>query len=694
MGPVSYESAHGIAVITVDSPPVNALSQPVREGIIDAIAELNADVPARAAVLRCAGRTFIAGADIAEFDAPLKAPSFADVIEALEGARTFVVAAIHGAALGGGLETAFGCDYRCASESARVGFPEVNLGLIPGAGGTQRLPRLVGVERALQMILSGRPIAAGEARAMGVIDEIIEGDLLEGALAFAERLVAQGGPRRRIRELDVAPVDNLDALVAGQRARIARSARGFQAPQRAIAAIEAAVRLPVDEGLEREWELFEQSRTGVQSKAQRHLFFAQREVSKIPDIPRDTRKRNVERIAVIGAGTMGSAIAMACANGGFPVSLIESSEDNLQRGLEYIRKTYEAQVGKGRMSAAESDERVSLIGHGTVYEAASDADLVIEAVFEDLAVKKEVFSALDRVCKHGAILATNTSTLDVDAIAASTARPADVIGLHFFAPANIMRLLEIVRGRETGKDVIATAFQVAKRLRKVGVLVGVCFGFVGNRMLLPYAREAQQLVLEGVAPNRIDAIAYDWGMAMGPLAVLDLSGIDIFYHIVAAWADRPDDPSYGWLVNELFALGRLGQKTGRGVYRYDGRKPIPDDEIMAFAAAAAERYGVQRRDVSDAEILQRLFYPMINEGAALLDEGIAIRPGDIDVIWTNGFGFPAYRGGPMMCADQLGVAAVRDRLAEYADRLGDRYAPSPLLERLAREGATFAAWSR
>ena len=695
MSPVCYVVRDGIAVITIDSPPVNALSRAVRQGLLKAVSTLADDANANAAVLQCAGRTFVAGADIAEFDAPLQSPTFEDVIGALEDSPKPIVAAIHGSALGGGLETAFGCHYRCAAPSARVGFPEVHLGLLPGAGGTQRLPRLVGVDKALDIILSGKPVAAAAAKELGIIDEIVEGGLLDGAMGYARRLLDERAPLRRIRDLPAPQRAGLDELLAARRAEIARRARGFFAPQRIIDSVEAATALPFEQGLEREWALFEECRTGEQSRAQRHLFFAQREVAKIPDVPKTTARRPVGRIAVIGAGTMGGGIARACVRGGFPVTLVETDEDNLQRGLESIRAGYASRVKRGRLTQAHLEQRMALISGAVNYQAVSDADLVIEAVFERLDVKKEVFSRLDEVCKPGAILATNTSTLDVDAIAAATSRPADVIGLHFFAPANIMRLLEIVRGRETGKDVIATAFDFSRRLKKVGVLVGVCFGFVGNRMVLPYLREAQQLVLEGNSPERVDRAAYEWGMAMGPLAVMDLSGLDIFSHIVQALPERPGDPSYSWLVDELCALGRLGQKTGRGIYRYEGRKRIADPEVLDIAARAAEQFGVEPAEASDDEIIERLFYPMINEGAAILEEGIALRPGDIDVIWTNGFGFPAYRGGPMMYADLVGVTEVYDRLTGFAQRYGkSRFEPTRTLEHLAKEGASFSQWRR
>lgn len=693
MNPVSYDVRDDIAVLTVDSPPVNALSRSVRQGLLQAVSKLADDATARAAVLRCAGSTFIAGADISEFDAPLQGPVYADVIGALENSPKLIVAAVHGFALGGGLETAFGCHYRCAVLSARVGFPEVDLGLLPGAGGTQRLPRLVGVEKALDIILSGLPIAADTAEELGIIDELIDGDLLEGALSYAGRLLDENAPLRRIRDIAVPQRADLHELLASRRAEIAKKARGFLAPQRIIDSVEAATALPIEQGLEREWALFEECRTGDQSKAQRHLFFAEREAAKIPDVPKSTEWRSIERIAVIGAGTMGGGITRSCVRAGIPVTLIETSAQTLEHGLDNIRDGYASRVKRGRLSQADLGQRMALISGAVDYDALRDVDLVIEAVFERLDVKREVFSRLDNVCKRGAILATNTSTLDVDAIAAATSRPADVIGLHFFAPANVMRLLEIVRGRETSKEVIATALDLSKRLKKVGVLVGVCFGFVGNRMLLPYLREAQQLVLEGVPPERIDDVAYEWGMAMGPLSVMDLSGLDVLSHIVQAQPDPPEDPSYSWLVDELCELGRLGQKTGRGIYQYEGRKRIADPEVLNMAAEAAERFGVGPIEASDDEIIERLFYPMINEGAAILEEGIALRSGDIDIIWTNGFGFPAYRGGPMMYADLVGVTTVCERLRNYAERYGeDRFAPKHTLERLARDGPLFSRW--
>ncbi len=691
--PVSYEVIGEIAVITADNPPVNALSQPVRAGLRDAFARARADGAVKAVVLACAGRTFFAGADITEFDKPLVDPWLPDNVAEIEAMDKPVVAALFGTTLGGGFEVAMGCHYRCAVPAARMGLPEVTLGLLAGATGTQRLPRLVGVREALDMMVSGKPIGAKEALAKGAVDRIIEGDLREGAIAYARELVAIGaGPRRLSAETIDAGAYG-PAFFADYRKSIARDTRGYYAPERIVQCVEAAVNLPYAEALAVERRLFDDCKQSTHSRALRHLFFAEREVAKIPDIGKDVGRRTIAKVGIIGAGTMGGGIAMNFINAGIPATVLEVNPDALARGLGIVRKNYEGQVQRGRMSAEDLDRRMSLLTGTTDYAALADVDLVIEAVFENMALKKEIFRKLDTVCKPGAILASNTSTLDIDAIAACTKRPQDVIGLHFFAPANVMVLLEIVRGKATAKDVVATAMDLAKTIRKVGVLVGVCFGFVGNRMFFPYVREAERMALEGVPPERIDKVAYEWGMAMGPLGVMDLSGLDVFHKLNQEWTDRPGDPAYGAAIAALVERNRLGQKTGAGVYRYDGRAPQPDPEVASLLRDLAQSLKIAPHAADDQEIVERLLYSMINEGALILEEGVALRPGDIDMVFVNGYGFPRWRGGPMCYADTVGLKTVYEGMLKYRARYGDmHWTPAPLLEKLAKAGQTFAAW--
>ena len=690
----SYEVVDGIAVITVDNPPVNAMSTAVRKGCWAALDELAADVSAKAAVLICAGRTFIAGADITEFDKPIEDPWLPDLVEKFEASDKLIVAALHGTALGGGLETAMGCHYRCALPTARVGLPEVHLGLHPGAAGTQRLPRLAGVRKALDMMIDGRPIGAAEALEAGIIEKIIDGDLRSGAIAYTRDLLDAGAPLKRISQLEVAADGIDDKFFSEYEKGMARKTRGFFAPAQIVKCVRAAVNESYRDALKTERRLFNECKASTHSQAQRHLFFAEREVSKIPDVPKTTPVRDIKSVAVIGAGTMGGGITMNFVNAGIPVTVLEVDREGLDRGLGVIRKNYAAAVDKGRMTQAQLEQAMEMISPATDYAGVAGADLVIEAVFENMDVKKDVFTKLDETCKQGAILASNTSSLDLDEIAAVTRRPQDVIGMHFFAPANIMKLLEIVRGGETAGDVIATAMAVAKKIRKVGVLVGVCFGFVGNRMFFPYIREAQMMMLEGIPPERVDQVAFDWGMAMGPHAVMDLSGLDVFYKLNNEWQDRPDDPVYCRMINVLSEMGRLGQKTGAGTYRYDGRKALPDPEVMEIARREAQALGVQQIEIGDDEIVERLLYSMINEGARVLEEGIAIRPGDIDVIFVNGYGMPRYRGGPMKYADLVGLDKVYAAVNNYRERYGDLWwTPAPLLEQLAGEGRTFREWS-
>ena len=692
---ISYEVTDGIAVITIDNPPVNAMSAAVRKGCWEALDRLAADDSARAAVLICAGRTFIAGADITEFDKPIVDPWLPDVVEKFEASEKLIVAAIHGTALGGGLETAMGCHYRCALPSARVGLPEVHLGLLPGATGTQRLPRLAGARKALDMMTSGRQVGAAEALESGIVERLVEGDLRAGAIAYARELLDGGAPLKRVSQLEIHDAADMDdEFYSGFEQQLARKARGFFAPFRILECVLAAVNESYSDAFRTERRLFDECKASTHSQAQRHLFFAEREVAKIPDVPKTTPVRDINSVAVIGAGTMGGGIAMNFVNAGMPVTVLEVDRAGLERGLGVIRKNYGVAVDKGRMTEAQLEQAMGMITPTTDYGDLAGADLVIEAVFENMDIKKQVFTKLDEVCKQGAILASNTSSLDLNEIAAVTGRPQDVIGMHFFAPANIMKLVEIVRGGKTAGDVIATAMAVAKKIRKVGVLVGVCFGFVGNRMFFPYIREAQLMMLEGIPPERVDQVAFDWGMAMGPHAVMDLSGLDVFYKLNNEWRERPDDPVYCRMINVLSEMGRLGQKTGAGTYRYEGRKAVPDPEVMDIARREAQALGVRQIEVSDDEIIERLLYSMVNEGARVLEEGIAIRPGDIDVIFVNGYGMPRYRGGPMKYADMAGLDNVLAAVEKYRARYGDLWwTPSPLLERLARSGSSFREWN-
>ena len=685
----------GIAVVTVDSPPVNALSIQVRKGLQAAFRQFEGDHSAQIAVLICDGRTFIAGADITEFGKPPEDPWLPEVIKEMEASDKVIVAAIHGTALGGGLETAMGCHYRCAIKSAKIGLPEVTLGLLPGATGTQRLPRLVGPKKALDIMITGRPISAESALESGAIDAIVEGDLKEGALEYASQLVKDEALPRRISEMSVDKTEIDEHFFAGYRNSMARSTRGFFAPEKIVQCVEAAVDLPYEEAVEKERELFMECMYSSHSVAQRHMFFAERACTKVPDVPSDTPLRNVAKVAVIGGGTMGGGIAMNFANAGLSVVVKEISDEALKKGLEIIQANYDNTVSKGRMTADARDACMKLISGTTNYDEISDCDLIVEAVFENMALKKEIFQELDKVAKAGAILASNTSTLDIDEIAQVTSRPADVIGWHFFAPANVMTLLELVRGTATSKEVIATSMAVAKKIKKTAVLVGVCFGFVGNRMFFPYVREAQLMILEGVGPERIDQVAFDWGMAMGPNGVSDLSGLDVLEKVKNEWAERPDDPALWALVSKLVEQGRYGQKTGAGIFNYAGRSPVPDEEVAKLAKAEAERLGISQRDITDDEIIERLMYSMINEGALILGEGIATKSSDIDVVFVHGYGMPRYRGGPMCYADEIGLDKVIAGMEKYKARYGDMYwEPAPLLKELSQSGKQFADWSK
>ncbi len=675
-----------VAVLTIDSPPVNALSAPVRTGLLEGVRAAVDEEGASAIVLVCAGRTFIAGADITEFGGKGPAGASLEAVQAaLQESPKPVVAAIHGTALGGGLEVALCCHFRVAVPSARCGLPEVHLGLLPGAGGTQRLPRIVGVETALEMVTGGRHVPAPECLERGLVDELVdEGGLLEGAIDFARRAVAEGRPLRKVDEANekVEAARGHPEIFERFRGQIARRTRGFLAPEYNVRCIEAAVDLPFDEGLATEGRLFRELVTGEQSAAQRHVFFAEREVWKIPDVPRETPQRPIERIGLVGAGTMGGGIAMNFANIGIPVTLVETRPEALERGLGVVRANYERSASRGRLSPEDVETRMGLLSGSLDMGELADVDLVIEAVFENMDVKKQVFRELDRVAKPGAILATNTSALDVDEIAAATGRPESVIGLHFFSPANVMRLVEVVRADHTAKDVIATSMALAKRIGKIAALVGVCPGFVGNRLLAPRQLQANQLLLEGAMPWDVDRVLFDFGLPMGPFAMSDLAGLDI------GWSR---ETSKGETLRDVLCeRDRRGQKNGRGFYDYDAdRRATPSPEVEEIVRELAERSGKPQRRIPDEEILERCVYPMVNEGLKILDEGKAIRASDIDVIWIQGYGWPAYRGGPMFYGAQVGLRQVLERLQAFQKVHGDAFAPAPLLERMVSEGKSY-----
>jgi len=687
--PVTIERIGAVSLITIDHPPVNALSQNVREGVKQSIKDANSDDETKAVVIICAGRTFIAGADIREFDKPPEAPFLPDVVSAIEASDKPVLAAIHGTALGGGFEVALGCHYRLAAAEAAVGLPEVKLGLLPGASGTQRLPRLVGAEKALDIMLSGNPLGASAALEAGAIDRVASGDdLRSAAISYAEELI-DAGPRR-IRDMSVPSAD--PALFDKTRKKIAAKTRGLISPGKIIRAVELSTEVSFDEGCEAEREFFVECKASPQSSGLRHAFFAERTVAKVPGISKETSKHDIKSIAVIGAGTMGAGIGYAALVAGCELILIDNDDEGLERGRQTIQGLYKAGVDRGKVSAPKMDEGLGRFATSQDYDSLSNVDLVIEAVFENMAVKKEVFGKLDAVCKEGAILASNTSTLDIDEIAAVTKRPEDVIGLHFFSPAHIMRLLEIVRGKETSAEVIASSLALAKRLGKIGVVVGNCFGFVGNRMLYGYGRENQRLLLEGAAPEYIDRVLYDWGMAMGPNAVGDLAGLDVGFKVRQERTDLPNDPTFYRVADMLAEQGRFGQKTGKGMYLYEkgSRKPVPDPEVQEMITAEAARLGIEQRQISEQEIIERCIYGLVVEGARILEDGIAARSSDVDVIWINGYGFPRHRGGPMHYADSIGAEKICDAISGFGKRPGLEYWNAPtLLKNMVKNGTQF-----
>ncbi len=676
-----------IAVVTLDNPPVNALSHHLREALMGHLKALREDAGVNAIVIACAGRTFVSGADITEFGTPkaLASPNLPELCIMLETMPKPTVAAIHGTALGGGLELALSCHHRVADPKSLLGLPEVKLGLLPGSGGTVRLPRLVGPEKALAMIVSGNPIGAKEAHASGLVDAIAEGDLVADAVAFARSKVGAKLVPVRDRDEHTSGGDLVafDALVK----ETTKKARGLEAPIAAAQAVRNALTMPFDEALKAERASFIHLVQGDQSRAQRHLFFAEREAAKVPGIGKEVQPRPVKKAGVIGAGTMGGGIAMALANGGIPVTILEMTDDALKRGLGVIEKNYSTSVSRGSLTEEKKAERFGRISGTTDYADLADCDLIIEAVFEEMAVKKEVFGKLDKIARQGAILATNTSYLDVNEIAASTSRPADVLGLHFFSPANVMRLLEIVRGEKTAPDVLATALAVARQIGKVAVVVGVCHGFVGNRMLAARSEEAENLLLEGATPQQVDKVYTDFGWPMGPFAMWDLAGLDI------GWRNHKSQGKTAVIGDALCEQGRFGQKTGKGVYLYEAgsREPKPDPEVEQLIEDKARERGVNRRDISAEEITERTIYPMINEAAKILEEKIAARASDIDIVWTNGYGFPIGKGGPMFWADLEGLKKIVERLEYWHGRTGKEvFAPTALLKELAETGGSFA----
>ncbi len=701
---VSYEIDNRVAVLAINNPPVNALSPGVPEGIDAGIQRAAADANAHAVVLIGGGRTFIAGADITEFGkitSGQKSPELGllKVLLAIENCPKPVVAAIHGTAFGGGLETAMACHYRVAVASAQVGQPEVKLGIIPGAAGTQRLPRLAGIAKAAEMCAFGEPISAAEAHRAGIIDEIIEGDLCAGAVRFALAQADTGKPPRKTREMSDRfgdPAANAAALDT-LRKECGKRMRGMQSPLAAIEAVEAAARLPFDQGCALEGKLFLECLYSNESKGMIHIFFGERTVAKIPDLPRDTPVLDIRTAAVIGAGTMGGGITMAYANAGIPVVLKEINQEALDKGLATIRKNYEATVKKGRLSQGDYEKRMKLITPTLDFKDIGQADIVVEAVFENMELKKQVFREIDSAAKQGAVLATNTSTLNVDEIAAATSRPEMVIGHHFFSPANVMKLLEIVRGSATKPEVIATSMALAKRLRKVGVLVGNCWGFVANRMFGPYMREAEFLVEEGARVEDVDRASYNFGMAMGPLAVGDLAGLDVGWKVRNEARDKfPAGMRPHAIGDRLYEMGRYGQKTGGGWYRYEqgNRAGMPDPAVEELAKQCAQRAGIARRSIGSEEIIDRTIYALVNEGARILEEGFALRSVDIDIIFVYGFGFPAYRGGPMFYADTIGLKKICERVCRFEKEHGFWWKPANLLKSLAESDSTFAAYDR
>ena len=690
----SYTVVDGIAVVTMNNPPVNSMSAANRVHVGGALKQADADPAVKAMVLIGSEKAFSGGAEIREFNTEKSrvSPVLPELNDIQDGLKKPLVAAIGGFALGGGLELALGCHYRVAAPKALLGLPEVKLGLLPGSGGTQRLPRVVPMAEAVRMMTTGSTVSGDKARQLGLIDEVVQGDLLQGALEFTQRLIKESKGPRRIRDLPAKMEGDPKAFFDAVRAEVKKASRGYPAPLEIVACCEAAATKPFDEGRKFERERFMVLVEGNESKAMRHMFFAERQTSKIPDVPEDTPLRPVKSAAVIGAGTMGGGITMNFVNVGIPVTIMEMKQEALDRGMATIKKNYAATVAKGRLKQEEMDKRMALITPALDLAAGKNADIVIEAVFERMDVKQDIFRKLDAVMKPGAILATNTSTLDVNAIADVTKRPQDVIGTHFFSPANVMRLLEVVRGAKTAKDVLATTMKLGKTIKKVPVVSGVCDGFIGNRMIEKYGQQSLFLIDEGCSPQQVDAAATKWGMAMGPLAMGDMAGLDIGWEIrKRRYVERPNF-IYSKVGDKVAELGRYGQKTGKGWYRYElpNRTPIPDPEVEKIIADYRKEKSIKTRQVSDEEIVERLIYALVNEAAYILEEGIALRASDIDMVYLTGYGFPPYRGGPMFYADTVGLKNVLNSIDKFSKGyMGEVWKPAPLLVKLAKEGRTF-----
>ena len=681
ISPISTTLHHDILVVTSNNPPVNALGAAVRQGLVAAIEQAEGDDAVKAVVIRCEGQTFFAGADITEFGKPPVMPWLPEVVDRIENCTKPVVAAIHGTALGGGLEIALGCHYRVAVPQARLGVPEVKLGLLPGAGGTQRLPRVAGVPKALEMVTGGGMIGAGQAHDIGLVDRICEGDLQQHAVAYAEEVKdIRPLPKSSERQDKLTDID--PSVFADFRKANARKFRGFAAPEANIKAVEAAVAKPYAEGVIDERKLFMELMSGPQARAQQYFFFAERKAAKIDGIPDDTKPRAIKRVGVLGAGTMGGGISMNFLSAGIPVTIVEMAQDALDRGAGVMRKNYEASAAKGRFTNEQVEGMMGLLNPTLDFDALADCDLIIEAVYENMEVKKEIFGKLDKIAKPGAILASNTSYLNIDEIAAATSRPQDVVGLHFFSPANVMKLLEVVRGAKTAPDVLVTAMQVAKKIKKVAVVAGVCYGFIGNRMLIPRQLQAEALLMEGATPEQIDRVHVEFGMPMGPFQMADLAGVDIGWHRDPKRIDN--------LRDALCAIDRWGQKKSAGFYDYDDkRRPTPSPVVQGIIEKFAAEKGVERREISDEEIVQRTLYTMVNEGSKILEEGMAQRASDIDVVWIYGYGWPVYRGGPMHWADSEGLQKIVDGLKAQEQRMGEAFSFSKLLLDKAAAGEKF-----
>jgi 3-hydroxyacyl-CoA dehydrogenase len=690
-----YELIDDIAVVTLNNPPINGLGLDLRRTIIASVEHANANDAVHAIVLIGSDRAFSGGADIKEFGTPKSSqePNLLSVIRTVEASSKPVVAAIAGACMGGGLELALGCHFRVAKPDAQIALPEVKLGILPGAGGTQRLPRLVGLETALNMIVFGNPVSATQLKDSALFDAIIEADLRHGAVEFARQAIAEKRPATRVRDIRINEPSG-EAYLQFARNTVAATTKHFPAPLKCVEAVTAAFAKPFDEGMKIEREAFLWLMNTPESRALRHAFIGERAAAKIPDVPADTPMRKIERVSVIGAGTMGGGIAMNFLNAGIPVVLLEMKQDALDRGIATIRKNYENTVKKGKLSAEKMEQRMALLTPSLSYDEIAGTDLVIEAVFEDIGVKEQVFGKLDAVMKQGAILASNTSTLDMNRIASFTKRPQDVVGLHFFSPANVMRLLEVVRAEQTGKDVLATVMQLAKKIKKVAVVSGVCDGFIGNRMLKYYRNQANALLEEGASPQQIDRALEKWGMAMGPFRMGDLAGLDIGWSIRKRLYAEDPDMKRSVVADQLCELGRFGQKTGKGWYRYEPgkRDALPDAEVEAVIAAARNSAGITPRKVSDEEIIERCIFALVNEGARILEEGIAARASDIDMVYLTGYGFPAHRGGPMLYAEIVGLANVVEKMRSFAAQPGGDagfWKPADSLVRMAAAGEAF-----